>query len=146
MYCRSSGKIVVYRAKSKRKSDLIPLLLNHTQAGTTVHSDQASMYVNSRNNTSLLELYGFNHFWVNHSFHYVDPADNTNHTNNIERVWRSLKRSISHIKRSVPEDILDSYIDTFVLKYNVGEEIFADVIFSIMRTFIELYPSNVVKF
>ena len=90
------------------------------------------MYVHSHRQTSLLEEYGFEHFWVNHTQTFVDPLNPSNHTYNIERVWRSLKSFISHIKRAVPAEILDGYIDTFMLKYNAGEEIFADVVFSIL--------------
>ena len=131
MICRTTKKIVIYRAPSKRSKDLIPIILQHSNIGATIISDQAAMYVNSRTNASLLEQYGFNHYWVNHSIEYVNSENSAIHTNNIERVWRSLKSFISHIKRPVSETILDGYIDSFVLKYNVGDEIFGDVILSI---------------
>ena len=131
MICRTTGKVIIYRAPTKKHSDLVPIILSHAQPNSTLISDQAAMYVNSHSNTSKLERYGFRHVWVNHSVEYVSSQDPNIHTNNIERVWRSLKGYISHIKRTVKPEILDGYIDCFMLKYNVGEEIFADVVMSI---------------
>ncbi|KCZ79063.1 hypothetical protein H312_03553, partial [Anncaliia algerae PRA339] len=39
-----------------------------------------------------LNLFGFEHFRINHSYHFIDPTDKNIHTQKIERVWKSVKK------------------------------------------------------
>jgi hypothetical protein len=86
-----------------------------------------SVYVNSRYNISNIEQYGYQHYWVNHKEFFVSPIDNDIHTNNIERVWRSLRGSISHIRRTVPNEKIDVELSLFNFRYNNDNQILLDL-------------------
>jgi len=43
----------------------------------------------------------------------MDSIQKYIHTNNIERIWRSLRASISHLRRSLPKHKVQSFLDTF---------------------------------
>jgi hypothetical protein len=92
----------------------------------------ASMYVNGRIVQSNLEEFNYTHYWVNHRERWVDEIYGDIHINGIERAWRSLKSSISHIKRSQSEEILDSHIANFMLKCNLLDEEIYDAVLSIL--------------
>ena len=109
--------LVIYIADDKSKGSLHPIILNHVLPGSTIYSDKMASYC-SRSGKSHLEPYGFTHFVINHSLNYVDPISPHIHTNNIERSWRSLKSFISYTKRSMAADVLETYINTFLLKIN----------------------------
>ena len=95
--------------------------------GGTIYSDMAAMYVDGRQLQSHLEPFPYEHYWVNHTERWVDEMFRDIHVNGIERSWRSLKQSISHLKRPLTEDLLDSHIAMFILKCNVLDEDIHDV-------------------
>ena len=130
--CRSTGRIIIYHVPDKSAASLVPIILNHVPEGATIYSDKASMYVNNHRNTSRLDELGYEHYWVNHSETWVNEVSPDVHTNNIERTWRSLKGSISYIKRSMQPEILDEYINTFILKANTTKNNLTDILFSII--------------
>jgi len=78
---------------------------------------------------------GYNHYFINHSLHFVDPIDPSIHTNDIERARRSFKNSISHVKRSLSDKTIDSFIDTFHFQTFISEEslyeVFIQILFSV---------------
>lgn len=55
----------------------------------------------------------YHHFRVNHSKYFVHPQDNKVHTNNIENLWRQLKRKINHFYNGVTLEHIQSYIDEY---------------------------------
>jgi hypothetical protein len=73
-------------------------------------------------NDSKLEQHGYTHFWVNHSIEFVDAIQKFIHTQNIERTWRSLRNSISSVKRTLSPAIIKGYLDTFILKSQLNAE------------------------
>ena len=70
--------------KRTRKS-LWPLIQANILEGSTIHSDGWRCY------RRLGEL-NYNHRWINHDLHYVDPNDPSLHTNTIEGLWGKFKR------------------------------------------------------
>ena len=58
---------------------------------------------------SHLDQLGLEHYYINHSLTFVDPIQEYIHTNSIERIWRSLRASISHVRRSLPKDKVQSF-------------------------------------
>jgi transposase-like protein len=57
----------------------------------------------------------YTHKKVNHKLNFVDPHDNSIHTNNIERVWRELKKNLKNISKL---ETLELYIREFMILYN----------------------------
>jgi len=63
---------------------------------------------------------------------FVDPIQTSIHTNNIERSWRSLRASISHVKRSLPRRKLQSFLDAFQFTQFFSKEALYDVLLQII--------------
>jgi len=63
---------------------------------------------------------------------FVDPIQNSIHTNNIERSWRSLRASISHVKRGLPRQKLQPFLDTFQFLQDFSKEALYDVLLQIV--------------
>ena len=110
--CWTTGHTLIFPVQNKTREVLLPILINHVENCATIISDKFSTYV-SRNGRSNLEEIGFDHYFINHSLHFVDPIQPFIHINNTERIWRSLKASISHVKRALPDNTVYSFIDTF---------------------------------
>jgi hypothetical protein len=55
------------------------------------------------------------HSVVNHSENFVSPSDNTVHTQNVENLWRCLRRFLSKNGRYARED-LSEYVREFVYR------------------------------
>lgn len=81
---------------------------------------------------SHIENEGFSHYFINHSLHFVDPIQPWIHTNNIERTWRSLKASISHVKRSLSNENIQSFIDSFHFESFFKQENLYDIFLQIL--------------
>jgi len=79
-----------------------------------------------------LDQLGFEHYYVNHSLTFVDPVQNFIHTNGIERIWRSLRASVSHVRRSIPKDRVHSYLHSFQFESMFEKESLYDVIIQII--------------
>lgn len=134
IYCRSTHRTIIHIADSKEKISLLPFLFDHVEDGAVIYSDKASMYVNSWNDDSHLENLNmdYTHFWVNHSYEFVNQQFNEIHINNLERKWRSLKNYISHTKRGgMTPEILQPFIDSFLIQSMTEPDIFYDILFHI---------------
>ena len=84
---RTSGRLFMTPCpdnKRTRKS-LWPIIQANIAEGTTIHSDGWRCY------RRLGEL-NYNHRWINHDLHYVDPTDPSLHTNGVEGLWGKFKR------------------------------------------------------
>jgi hypothetical protein len=132
MLCRESKKMVMIHVPNKSSNTLHPILANNIAQGSTIISDKMSSYV-TRNNRSLLNQYGYQHLWTNHSLYYVDPTDNRIHTNTIERLWRKFRLSISHIRRSVSSENIQSEIDYFNFKEQLPTNFLLEVFLYISK-------------
>jgi len=132
MKSRETGDCVLAIVDDRSTESLVPLLLTHVAPGSTVISDKFSVYVNSHTHQSNIQQFGFNHFYINHSMHYVDPVQNFIHTNAIERTWRSLSCSISHVKRAVLREVLEGHIDTFLLRNSFKSDSLHGIILEII--------------
>jgi len=90
---RDNKQFIIVPVQSRDKSTLIPIILRNIKIGATIYSDCFSTYVN--NNTfpkkSSLTDYGYHHQWVNHKMEFVSKDFSHIHTNNIERLWLTIK-------------------------------------------------------
>jgi hypothetical protein len=112
----------MFYVDNHKASTLIPIIVENIPKNSTIISDKYSAYVNIKRDESKLEQYDFNHYWVNHSETFVDHYQDFIHTNGIERQWRCLRNSISTIKRTFAPDILQAYLDAFVMKSMMNEK------------------------
>ena len=135
---RFSGNFILYCVKDRTQQTLFPIIQDHIKADSSIFKDKFSVYVNAHTNTSHLEQLGYNHSWVNHSKSFVDPVFKFINTNRIERLWRSLRAHVSHIKRAVPLEKVDHFLNSFMLKCLFGEDEFFDVMIVLRYFFIFL--------
>jgi len=133
IYCRSSKKVILYHIDNRERDTLLPLILTNIAVGSVIISDQFASYYNTRSNRSHLEAHGYQHYVVNHSERFVDPYLDFVHTNNIERTWRSLRSSISLVKRSLSNEVIDSYLNTFILKSMIDEDGLYEFMLNVLR-------------
>ena len=131
--CRTTKLTLLFPVPDKKKETLHPIILDHVQEGAEVISDKFSSYITRRGRSHLDEL-GYEHYFINHSVEFVDPIQNFIHTNNIERTWRSLRASISHIKRSISQDKIQSFIDSFHFYSFFSQDSLYDVLLQIILT------------
>jgi len=113
--CRTTKKIIVYPVVLRTKDILIPFVRLHVPQGSTIYSDRFSSYFNNQRALphSHLAQYGYRHFGINHSQHFVSEISRSIHTNTIERAWRSLKEKFKHNK---PRIEIDQYISEFMFE------------------------------
>jgi len=135
--CRTTGLTLIFPVQDKTKDTLLPIVVSHVAEGATIISDKFSSYI-TRYDRSHLEELGFEHYFVNHSLQFVDPVQSFIHTNNIERTWRSLRASISHIKRSLSDEVIQSFIDTFHFQNFFKETDLYDIFLQILVTISQL--------
>jgi len=122
--CRSSGRLLIFLVPDKSSNSLLPIITRHVAAGSTILSDKASMYVNSRTQESKLEPLGYEHYWVSHKDEWVHNLFKDIHTQNIERSWRTFKSYISTTKRTLDVPIIQSYINAFLIFANSNNIVF----------------------
>ena len=131
--CRTTNILLLFPVPNKTQQTLFPLIIDHVDQGTQVLSDKASTYVTRTGNSHIEELV-FEHYYINHSIEFVDATQKFIHTNNIERSWRSLRASISHVKRSLSEDKLQSFLDTFQFFSYFSQDCLYDVLCQIFAS------------
>ena len=54
------------------------------------------------------------------------------HTNNMERSWRSLRASVSHVKRSLPQKMINSFIDIFQFQNFFSQDVLYNIFLQIV--------------
>ncbi|ETO70930.1 hypothetical protein F444_12675 [Phytophthora nicotianae P1976] len=111
------GRIVYDK---RTKATLLPIIKQFIRPRTRIHSDMFASYVAERgskvhtlaNNRTLASMH-YEHGWVNHTLHFVDPVSGT-HTNTIGGLWEMhIKRHIKAM-RGCSKKYLDGYIDEYM--------------------------------
>lgn len=131
--CRSTGLVLLFPVPNKARETLLPIVVEHVSEGSQIFSDKYSSYV-TRNGRSHLGPEGFEHYFINHSLHFVDPLQPFIHTNNIERTWRSLRASISHVKRTLSDESINSFINAYYFYNYFSQENLYDILLQILVT------------
>jgi hypothetical protein len=88
----------------------VNLILRHVAHGSWIYSDCWSSYVHPTTRVSYLEPWGYVHFYVNHSRHFVNPVIPEIHTNTIERLWRATR---SFVRQFQPRAFFDEHLAIF---------------------------------
>lgn len=105
------GQAIVKVVPNVKAKTLLPIIQEHIPVapGTTIFSDELKSY-------NRLSLMGYKHETVQHAAkEYVRGAV---HVNNIENIWGNTKRGIDGVHHSVSPQHLQSYLDSFVFRYN----------------------------
>ena len=92
---------------------LLPLIQNHVNPGTTVHSDLWAAYNRVRQLPGVAA-----HNTVNHSVEFVTPTGV--HTQNIESYWNRVKTKLKRMKGCHAHQ-LPSYLDEFMWRERYGK-------------------------
>ena len=69
---RESGIFRLFPIKDKKESTIIPIITDNISKNSIIISDKFSTYV-TKGNRSKIQDKGYNHFFINHSKHFVDP-------------------------------------------------------------------------
>ena len=86
--CREDHKVFAYVVDDRKAETLYDIILDNIAYGTTIISDSWKGY-HLIDSQPLPNVY--NHIYVDHSKNFVDPITKA-YTQNIERLWRELKR------------------------------------------------------
>lgn len=100
----------------RRAITLLPIISEHVDLGTMIHTDQWSSY----NNTANLPQ-GYGHMTVNHSENFVDPNTGV-HTQGIEGFWAHAKKKVKRMN-GTSRPLFDSYLKEFEWRWR--NDIFA---------------------
>jgi hypothetical protein len=101
-------RIIIQKIRRRNRQTLEPLIERHIHISSRVISDGWSAY-------SGLQALGYNHSVVNHSKNFVSPEDITTHTQNIENLWRCLRRFLNQ-RSSYSRRHLSGYITEFIFR------------------------------
>ena len=85
--CRETRDAFVVQVPSSDSETLLRYTLENVELNTHVITDGWRGY-------SLLSKNGYEHSIINHNEHFVDPFNREIHTQTIERMWKSLKKTI----------------------------------------------------
>ncbi len=110
MIQRGTRKTRLFYVPDRKRATLYPLLFQFVKRESKICSDQWAAYA------TLGEFFD-EHEWVNHSENFIDPEDNSIHTQTVERVWRECKARLLVKLRSVPVNHLQSHLDFFSFIY-----------------------------
>ena len=101
----------------RNAATLLPIIQQHVQAESSVHSDEWAAYNNIQSLPNVAA-----HNTVNHSLHFVDPNTGVN-TQNIESYWnRVIKIKLKKMKGCHAQQ-LSGYLDEFMWRERFGTKI-----------------------
>lgn len=105
------GKVYAIPVKDTKAGNLLPIMREKVEAGSTIYTDEYRAYVSLRKE--------YNHQIVKHSASEYVRGDI--HTNSIESFWALLKRGIIGIYHHVSDKHLDKYVNEFTFRFNNRE-------------------------
>jgi len=137
MISRDTKQVYLTSISDTSKISIHPIIIDKLDTDNVdkLISDSYSTYINNRSNPKQSQLsgYGFNHQVINHSEAFVDPLDNSIHTNNIERVWRSFRKLIGRTRRPIKERNINKYISTYMFQQNIPYEMKLDFFIDVLH-------------
>ncbi|MBI2164949.1 MAG: IS1595 family transposase [Chloroflexi bacterium] len=105
------GKAYTQVTPDVRAKTLLPIIQEHipTVPGTIIYTDELRSY-------GRLGKLGYAHETIQHAAkQYVNGAA---HVNNVESLWSNIKRGLDGVNHSVSPQHLQSYLDSYVFRYN----------------------------
>ena len=104
---RETGQVAASVVPSTDAATLQPFVINHTEAGTTVYTDDHGAYRG---------IPGVEHHTVKHSV--GEWVDGQAHVNGLESFWAQLKRGYHGTFHHLSEKHLDRYVREFAARHN----------------------------
>ncbi|KII61524.1 hypothetical protein RF11_10484 [Thelohanellus kitauei] len=101
-----SGETRLFIVERRNADTLLPFIREHIEANSMIWSDDWPPYRKIGKGDNLL------HEFVNHSERFI--TDHGVHTQNIERVWASLKHKIMRCMKGTFTDLLESHLHEFM--------------------------------
>lgn len=105
----TTKKCHIQYVPDRTRETLFTIIRRLIVPGTTIHSDEAQVYVT-------LNQEGFIHKTVCHEENYVNPIDGTT-TNHIENFWSHLKNYV-HRLYGINSENLPLHLDEYMYKWN----------------------------
>jgi len=116
LYCRETKIPIIFYIKDKSHWTLAAIVKAYIPPGKAILSDCHSSYMTLSQGQSKLSVYGYYHFWINHSEFYVHNKFPFVATGKIEMTWRMLKSSFNNIKWNTEPRRIDEILNTFCLR------------------------------
>jgi transposase-like protein len=109
MVNRDTGEAVAQVVPNVKAKTLLPIIEQHVSQTSTIHTDELMSY-------QRLTMMGYKHEAVIHAARQY--VHGTAHVNNVEALWSNVKRGIDGVHHSVSPQHLQSYLDSYVFRYN----------------------------
>lgn len=103
------GKVFAVKVEDTRSATLMPIIKSHVKVGSTVYTDETSIYCNLNDNGYVREI-------VNHS--QKEFAVGRRYTNTIEGFWGQFKRMVYGTYHFVSRHYMQRYVDEAAFRYN----------------------------
>ncbi|KAL3107474.1 hypothetical protein niasHT_014191 [Heterodera trifolii] len=125
-------RVFMVPVESRTAGRLLPLIQQYVLPGTTIVSDEWRPY---RGIPTLPQ--GYVHWKVNYSRNFVNPANPQAHTQNVESMWKKLKRNFKqHFENTT--NTYDTYFPEFVWRQQFGDR--DNVFFNFWSQLTTIYP------
>ena len=130
------GKAILKVTPDVKAKTLLPIIQEHipVAATTTIFTDELASY-------RRLTMMGYKHEAVQHAAkRYVIG---TAHVNNVENMWSNVKRGMDGVNHSVSPQHLQSYLDSYVFRFNHRQDeqpMFVTLLMQIRPTTVEPPP------
>ena len=134
-----TGEFSEAGSRRRDKPTLLPLIEKYILLGTLIMSDGWK----ANEDIALIEGKNYTHKVVNHSECYVDPTDRTVHTQNIERMWRSMKED--YARPGIRAEYFNQYIARFLFREKSDETPPDGHLHRFLRAAAKLYPHGSVR-
>jgi len=108
---------------NKEAGTIIPIIERVVRSGSKIHSDEAKVY------KVLQRSENYEHSWVTHKYHFVDPNTGT-HTQNVESFNNKIKRK-SKDRNGIDDDKRKDFLSEFLFLDHQKEKAF-DVILELL--------------
>ena len=128
--CRGTDECFVAPVDRRDARTLRRVIRAHVADGSTIITDCWHGHRSEE-----LVAAGFEHWTVNHSYHFVDP-DTGAHTQTVERFWGLLKEQNKR-NRGTPRELMPMYIAEFIWRYRnrATEDLFDELLWTIGLTY-----------
>ena len=115
----------------RTRQELVPLLCRHVKMGSYIISDEWRSY-------RVLNDLGFRHLTVNHSMWYMDPITG-NHTQHIERAWRTVKEQVWRQRGNRTEELLSDHLNVIEWHEWIAKKYHSGPLGRILHDIAEMY-------
>lgn len=128
---RGTGLCYLKIVRRRNAATLIPIILSHVRAGSTVQTDEWRSY------RALLRFPAYRRRAINHGQNFVDPLDPQNHTQLVENLNGRWKKYVRN-KQGIKDRPLPLHLKEFMWRQRFGSR--DRVFFTFWSHAAEVYP------